>query len=68
MVKNIYVAYGPDGTILAASGSKHPSIPGRTEGVVVDEFEVPSKFHSKDMHEYIPHVVVDVRARKLREK
>jgi hypothetical protein len=68
MAKKIHIVYGPDGKILAASASKNLPMPARIQGVTVDEFEVPSKFQDKEMHEYIPLVAVDVQARKLKEK
>jgi hypothetical protein len=68
MATNIHIVYGPDGTILAASKSERLPMPGHVQGVTVDKFEVPSKFHDKEIHEYIPHLVVDVEARKLRLK
>jgi hypothetical protein len=68
MANIIHIAYGPDGTIFAASESKNVPRPVNKDGVRVGEFEVPTKFGGMKMLEYLPHLVVDVAAGRLNEK
>ena len=68
MTKTVHVTYGPDGKIYAASESMPPPRPAHVQGVTVGEFEVPTKFATKKLHEYIPHLAVEVETRRLKEK
>jgi len=64
----IHIVYDDDGKIIAASESKNPPRPQNMHGAMVSEFEVPAKFGDKKMHEHIPLLTVDVKARQLKEK
>jgi len=66
--KIIHVVHDHDGKILAASESKNPPRPKDIQGVKVAELEVPAKFEDKKMNEYIPLLVVDIKAGHLKEK
>jgi hypothetical protein len=69
MPKKIHIVHGDDGKILAASEAKNPPRP-RDIPVKVGEFEVPTKFEGKKMHEYMHLLVVDTKAHphRLKEK
>jgi hypothetical protein len=68
MAKTIYIVYGHDGKIIAASESKNHARPTNMANVKVAEFEIPAKFEGKKLHEYIPHLMVDPKAKNLKEK
>ena len=68
MAKTLHVVHGENGQIIAASESKNPPRPVHHHGLTVSELEVPAKFADKKMREYIPLLVVDVAARRLKER
>ena len=67
MSKMVHILYGDNGEIISASESKKTARPAHTS-VKVGEFEVPVKFTQKKIHEYIPLLVVDTTASRLKEK
>jgi hypothetical protein len=69
MSKTLHIVYRENGQIISASESKTPLKPAHMHGLNFGEFEVPAKFGDKKrMHEFLPHLVVDVAARRLKEK
>jgi hypothetical protein len=67
MAKIVHIAHSHDGKILAASESRNPPRPTHVQGVVLGEFEVPTKFVDRRINEYIPLLMVDVKAHCLKE-
>jgi hypothetical protein len=68
MAKILHIVHRDDGEIIAASESKNPPRPVQNQGMTVGAFEVPAKFADKKMHEYVPRMMVDVSAGRLKEK
>jgi hypothetical protein len=68
----ISVAYDNQGKILTASTMESDSpIQARPEaiaGTSVEDFEVPAEFARKKLHEFLPHLHVDVATRRLIKK
>jgi hypothetical protein len=65
----IFVAYNDQGKVLAAVATEAGSqIRGRLDaklGAFVEELEMPAEFSRKALRECLPHLRVDVAARRL---
>lgn len=68
MARILHIIHSQDGTVVAASESKHHARPVSMEGLVVGEFEVPAQFDGKNLREYSHLLSVDVAKRRLRQR
>ena len=69
MSRILHAVYRADGEIVSASESENFIRPAQMHGLKVGKFEVPAKFASKKkIHEFVPFLVIDVAARRLKER